>query len=80
MSMSRMSRAQASDADALLPVGLGTAVWAVVLVTLLLQRGTLEAQGRSWWLGVAAVGLVSGLGGLAFLTWRTRRRDASRGR
>ena len=80
MSMSRTSRAQASDADALLPVGIGTVVWAVVLVTLIVQRGTLDAQGRSWWLGVATVGLVSGLGGLAFLAWRKHRRGASRGR
>lgn len=79
MSMSRRSE---SDQDALLPVGIGTLVWAVVLVVLLIQRDALSAEGRQWWLGAAVVGLVSGLGGLAFLAWRKRRhrRGASEGR
>jgi len=75
MSTSRADRGRQTDADALIPVAIGTAAWAIALVILIVQRDTLEAAGRSWWLGVAAVGLVSGLGGLAFLTWSKRRRN-----
>ncbi len=63
-----------SDSDAVLPVAVGTTVWAVALVVLLLQGDNLAAQGRQWWLGVTLVGLVSGAGGLVFLVWRRRRR------
>lgn len=67
------SRAAQTDADAIVPVAIGTAVWAVVLVVLLVQHTALESDGRQWWLGVAVVGLVSGLLGLVFLVWRRRR-------
>ena len=68
-----VSRLEDSDADAILPVSIGTGVWAAVLVTLLVARATLAANGATWWITSAAVGLVSGLGGLVFLTWRKRR-------
>jgi ABC-type nickel/cobalt efflux system permease component RcnA len=68
-----VSRVSESDEDALLPVGIGTAVWAVVLVILVLARSTLEATGTTWWIGAAVVGVVSGLGGLLFLRWRKGR-------
>jgi len=67
-------RLHESDEDAILPVSIGTGIWAVLLVILLLNRGTLESNGTTWWVGAAAVGLVSGLGGLVFLRWRKRRR------
>jgi uncharacterized membrane protein YqgA involved in biofilm formation len=67
------SRLKESDVDAILPVSLGTGVWAVALVGLLTVRSTLEANGTEWWITAAIVGLVSGVGGLAFLTWRKRR-------
>jgi hypothetical protein len=69
MDSDRLTR---SDADGLLPVSIGTAIWAVVLVALLLSRSALEANGTSWWIGVAVVGLVSGVGGVVFLRWRQR--------
>ncbi len=62
-----------SDTDAILPVAIGTAVWSVLLVVLLLVRSTLAANGTTWWIGAAAVGVVSGVGGLIFLRWRRRR-------
>jgi protein-S-isoprenylcysteine O-methyltransferase Ste14 len=69
------SRIEQSDEDAILPVSLGTIVWCLVLVVLLFQRSTLEANGTSWWIGVAVVGIVSGIGGVLFLTWRKGRRN-----
>jgi hypothetical protein len=68
-----VSRVSESDEDALLPVGIGTAVWVVVLAVLVLMRSTLEANGTTWWIGAAVVGVVSGLGGLMFLRWRKGR-------
>jgi hypothetical protein len=66
-------RLERSDADAILPVAIGTAAWGLVLAVLLLARDSLEANGTTWWMGAALVGLVSGLGGLVFLRWRRRR-------
>jgi protein-S-isoprenylcysteine O-methyltransferase Ste14 len=66
-------RLDESDGDAILPVSIGTAIWAVVLVVLLAMRSTLDANGTAWWVWAASVGVVSGLGGLVFLTWRKRR-------
>jgi ABC-type nickel/cobalt efflux system permease component RcnA len=62
-----------SDADAILPVSIGTVGWAVVLVGLLVAKPTLDANGTTWWIGAAAVGLVSGVGGVVFLRWRKAR-------
>ena len=73
--MAPTSLIQRADEDAILPVTIGTAVWAVLLVTLVLMRDTLAANGTSWWLNVSIVGVVSGAGGIAFLVWRRRRMD-----
>lgn len=67
------SRIEQSDSDAILPVSIGTAAWALVLVGLVLARQSLDDNGTTWWIGAAAVGVVSGLGGLLFLRWRKRR-------
>lgn len=63
--------------NALLPVTLGTAVWLVAGLILLLLRDQPIMQGRSWWLGVCAVGAISGIGGVVYLRFR-RVRDARR--
>lgn len=68
-----MSRLSESDTDAILPVSIGTAVWAIALVGLVLARGTLAENGTTWWIAVAAIGLLSGLIGLVFLRWRKGR-------
>lgn len=70
-----MSRATQSDVDGILPGVVGTALWAVALIVLVSLSGRLEESGTTWWIAVAACGLVSGLGGLVFLTWRKRRAD-----
>jgi glucose uptake protein GlcU len=66
-------RLEQSDSDAILPVSIGTAVWAVLLVALLIAKPTLDTNGTTWWIGAAAVGVVSGVGGLVFLRSRKRR-------
>jgi protein-S-isoprenylcysteine O-methyltransferase Ste14 len=71
MSVLRLDEA---DEDAILPVSIGTVVWFLVLVGLLIQRSTLEANDTSWWIGAAVIGVVSGAGGVVFLMWRKRRK------
>lgn len=68
-----MPRLDDSDSDAILPVSIGTLVWAVLLVGLLVAKPTLDENGTTWWIGAAAVGFVSGAGGVLFLRWRRRR-------
>ena len=68
-----MALLEDSDADAILPVSIGTVVWAVVLIGLLVAKPTLDANGTTWWIGAAAVGFVSGVGGVVFLRWRKAR-------
>lgn len=70
-----MGRAGRSDADGILPVAIGTGVWAVALVVLVLLRGRLAAEGSQWWIGVAAFGVLCGAVGLVFLAWRRRRQS-----
>jgi hypothetical protein len=72
-SVTTVPRLDDSDSDAILPVSIGTIVWAVLLVGLIVARPTLDANGTTWWIGAAVVGLVSGLGGVIFLRWRKRR-------
>jgi protein-S-isoprenylcysteine O-methyltransferase Ste14 len=62
-----------SDQDAILPVSIGTVAWLAVLVALIVVKPSLEDSGTTWWIGAAAVGVVSGAGGVLFLTWRRRR-------
>jgi len=62
-----------SDRDAILPVSIGTAGWLVVLVGLIVAKPSLDESGTTWWIGAAAVGVVSGAGGVLFLRWRKRR-------
>jgi hypothetical protein len=59
-------------------VTLGTLVWAVILVVLLTQQARLQEAGTGWWIGAAAVGVVSGGLGVIFLRWRRGRMDRPR--
>jgi integral membrane sensor domain MASE1 len=71
-----VTAASRSDETAILPVAIGTSAWLVVLVVLILMRGTLEQNGTTWWIGAAFIGLLSGSIGLLFLRWRAKRRRA----
>lgn len=68
-----MSAQPSSDEDAVLPVSIGTAAWLVVLVVLIARKPTLDENGAGWWIAVAGVGLVSGIGGVVYLRWRRAR-------
>jgi len=69
------SRIERADEDAILPVAIGTVVWAVLLVILAIKQDALTANDTSWWLNVALIGVISGAGGTVFLIWRRRRLD-----
>jgi len=68
-----MTRAERSDANGVLPVAVGTALWATALIVLIILREPLEQADASWWIGVAILGLLGGAGALVFFTWRRRR-------
>ena len=68
-----MPRLDDSDSDGILPVSIGTIAWCIVLVGLLIARPALDESGTTWWIGAAAVGVVSGAGGVIFLRWRKQR-------
>ena len=69
-------RAQEPEqSDAVLPVTVGTALWAVSFIALLPFRSRLQADGTDWWLWVCLAGF--GLGVLGSL-WVRRRRAAYR--
>ena len=57
----------------MLPVAIGTVVWAIALVVLIVLQPRLEESGTTWWIGVAVVGLITGLLATAFLIRRRRR-------
>jgi hypothetical protein len=63
------------DVDGVAAIGVGTAIWAVLLVIGLLLHSRLQEADRGWWIGVAVSGLLLGLAGLAFVI---RRRNAYR--
>jgi hypothetical protein len=61
--------------DAVLPVTVGTVLWAVALAALLPFRSRLQASGSDWWIWVCATGLALGVLGS---WWVRRRRNAFR--
>lgn len=61
------------DLDGVGALVVGTVLWAVALVVMLVFRSDLEANDNSWWLWTCLAGFVLGLGGIAYTRWR---RDA----
>lgn len=69
----RPAAAKPLDVDGVRTVLVGTVLWAVAFVVLLVLRDELVDQGREWWLWTALAG--AGLGMLGF-EYTRRRRDA----
>ena len=63
------------DEDGVGAVAIGTGLWCVAFVVLLVLRGTLAETQSDWWIWVAATGAVLGVPGLWYTT---RRRSAYR--
>ena len=60
------------DVDGTRTVGIGSALWLVALVALLPFYGTLESNGRLWWLWTCLAGFGWGMVGLEYCRRRRR--------
>lgn len=56
-----------------IPIGVGTALWAVALVVLVILREELPPDQR-WWIWTAAASTFGGLLGMVFVPFIERRR------
>jgi hypothetical protein len=55
------------------PIFFGTVGWIIAAIALLFFRDSLDSAGTSWWFGACAIGVISGLGGIAYVLHRRRR-------
>ncbi|RJL33156.1 DUF2530 domain-containing protein [Bailinhaonella thermotolerans] len=55
----------------MLTVQVGTAIWAIALVVLLIAQ---PPEGRHWWIWTCVAGVVGGFFGMAYI-WRRNRRS-----
>lgn len=67
------------DVDGVQAAMLGTAIFALAAVIMMLGYDRLVAAGDGWWLGVALSGLGLGVVGLGYTVSRRRRRRRSSG-
>ena len=56
-----------------MPIFLGTVTWMIAAVVLLFFRTSLTEAGTTWWFGACAIGVISGLAGIAYVLHRRRR-------
>lgn len=66
---------QPLDEDGVQVCRIGTLVWLVAGVVLWLRRDGLRADGHGWYLWVCLAGVLLGLVGLWWCTWRRGRRN-----
>jgi hypothetical protein len=71
----RVAEVEPMDVDGVRTLTVGTIIWGVAAVALLPFLGTLEEQGRTWWMWTAVAGLGLGLIGIEYCR---RRRNALR--
>ena len=71
----RVAQVEPMDLDGVRTMTVGTIVWAVAIVALLPFLGTLEDEGRTWWLWTCVAGFGLGLIGVEYCR---RRRKALR--
>lgn len=69
----RVAQVDPMDVDGVRTMTVGTIAWAVIAVGLVPFLGTLDQQGRTWWLWTAVAGFGLGLIGIEYCR---RRRDA----
>ena len=69
----RVAEVEPMDVDGVRTLTVGTIIWGVAAVALLPFLGTLEEQGRTWWMWTAVAGLGLGLIGIEYCR---RRRNA----
>jgi hypothetical protein len=55
------------------PIIIGTVAWVIAALVLVGFRSSLETAGTLWWFGACAIGVISGLGGIAYVLYRRRR-------
>lgn len=65
------------DVDGVQAASVGTVIFAVATVIMVITHDRLVAAGDGWWLGVAGCGLGLGLISLAYTITRRRRRRRS---
>jgi hypothetical protein len=65
------------QANEVAAVATGTAVFAVLLVVAILERGRLAADGHEWWIATLAIGIGLGLLGLVWVVPRARAHKAA---
>lgn len=71
----RVAEVEPMDVDGVRTMTVGTITWGVIAIALLPFLGTLEEQGRTWWLWSAVAGFGLGLIGIEYCR---RRRNALR--
>lgn len=58
------------DVDGVGATQVGTALWAIALVVLLIFRDELAEHGNEWWIPTAVAGVVVGALAIAYTRWR----------
>lgn len=71
----RVAQVDPMDVDGVRTMTVGTIVWGVAAIALLPFLGTLDQEGRAWWLWTALAGFGLGLIGIEYCR---RRRNALR--
>lgn len=66
------------DLDGVLTMTVGTVLWAVATIALIPFWGTLQGDGRQWWLWSALAGFGLGLIGIEYCRRRRRLMSAER--
>lgn len=71
--MERDLKIEQNSADGITAVTLGTFLWAIALIIMLISRNWLEQNGHLNWIWISGSGLILGLLGYRYTTNRVRR-------